>query len=56
MADAVNLTGDIAAAVDAAATTGHPIVISYVYDDGYPATSFRGTEPVNLNEAPSSGF
>jgi hypothetical protein len=46
MADAVNLTGDIAAAVDSAATTGHPIVISYVDDDGYPATSFRGSAQV----------
>jgi hypothetical protein len=46
MADSVDLTGDIAAAVNGAAASGHPIVISYVDDDGYPATSFRGSAQV----------
>jgi hypothetical protein len=46
MADTVDLTGDIAVAVDSAAASGHPIVISYIDGDGYPATSFRGSAQV----------
>jgi hypothetical protein len=42
----VNLTGDIAAAVNTAATSGHPIAVSYVDHDGYPSTSFRGSAQV----------
>jgi hypothetical protein len=47
MPDPVDLNGDIAAAVNGAATSGHPIVISYIDDHGYPATSFRGSAQVH---------
>jgi hypothetical protein len=43
MPDPVNLTGDIAAAVDGAALRGHPLALAYVREDGSPAVSFRGS-------------
>jgi hypothetical protein len=42
MPDPVNLTGEIAAAIDGAALRGHPLVVAFVRDDGSPSVSFRG--------------
>jgi hypothetical protein len=42
MPDPVNLTGEIAAAIDGAALRGHPIAVAFVRDDGSPSVSFRG--------------
>jgi hypothetical protein len=38
----VNLTGEIAAAIDGAVLRGHPLAVSFVRDDGSPSVSFRG--------------
>lgn len=46
MANPLDLTGDIAAAVDRAAERGHQLALGYVADDGYPAVSFRGSTQV----------
>lgn len=46
MADTLDLTGDIAAAVDSAAERGHAAVLGYIDDDGYPSVSFRGSTRV----------
>lgn len=43
MPDPVNLTGEIAAAVDGAALRGHQLAVAYVRDDGSPSVSFRGS-------------
>jgi hypothetical protein len=42
----MDLTGDIATAVDGAAARGHALVLGYIGDDGYPVVSFRGTTQV----------
>ncbi len=42
MPDPVNLTGEIATAIDGAALRGHPLAVSFVRDDGSPSVSFRG--------------
>ena len=38
----VNLTGEIATAIEGAALRGHPLVVAFVRDDGSPSVSFRG--------------
>ena len=43
MPDPVNLTGEIAAAIDGAALRGHQLALAYVRDDGTPSVSFRGS-------------
>jgi hypothetical protein len=43
MPDPVNLTGQIAAAIDGAALRGHQLALAYVRDDGSPSVSFRGS-------------
>ncbi len=43
MPDPVNLTGEIAAAIDGAVLRGHPLAVSFVRDDGSPSVSFRGS-------------
>ena len=43
MPDPVNLTGEIAAAIDGAALRGHQLALAYVCDDGSPSVSFRGS-------------
>jgi Pyridoxamine 5'-phosphate oxidase len=43
MPDPVNLTGEIAAAIDGAALRGHTLALAYVRDDGSPSVSFRGS-------------
>src|ERR1700735_1321026 len=45
MAD-VNLTGEIAEAVDGALLRGPALVLGYVADDGTPSLSFRGSTQV----------
>lgn len=47
MADPLDLTGDIAAAVNGAAQRGHALALSYIGDDGYPRVSFRGSTQVH---------
>ena len=42
MSDPVNLTGEIASAIDGAALRGHPLAVAFVRDDGSPSVSFRG--------------
>jgi hypothetical protein len=46
MADPLDLTGDVAAAVDGAAARGSALVLGYIGDDGFPAISFRGSAQV----------
>jgi hypothetical protein len=43
MPDSVNLTGEVAAAIDGAALRGHPLALAYVRDDGSPSVSFHGS-------------
>jgi hypothetical protein len=43
MPDPVNLTGEIAAAIDGAALRGHQLALAYVRDDGSPSVAFRGS-------------
>lgn len=43
MPDPLELTGEIAEAVDGALERGHPLVVGYVDDGGYPVVSFRGS-------------
>ncbi len=43
MPDAVNLTGEIVAAIDGAALRGAPVALAFVRDDGSPSVSFRGS-------------
>ncbi len=47
MADAMDLTGEIAAGVDGALERGHAIAIGYVDDDDYPVVTFRGSTQVH---------
>jgi hypothetical protein len=47
VADRLDLTGDIAAAVNGAAARGSALVLGYIGDDGYPAISFRGSTQVH---------
>jgi hypothetical protein len=47
MADSLDLTGDIASAIDGAAERGHTLVLGYVGDDGDAALSFRGSTQVH---------
>jgi Pyridoxamine 5'-phosphate oxidase len=42
MPDPVNMSGEIAAAIDGAVLRGHPLAVSFVRDDGSPSVSFRG--------------
>jgi hypothetical protein len=42
MPDPVNLTGEIAGAIDGAALRGHPLALAFVRDDGSPSVTFRG--------------
>lgn len=43
MPDPVNLTGEIAAAIDGAVLRGRPLAVAFVRDDGSPSVSFRGS-------------
>jgi hypothetical protein len=47
MADKLDLSGEIANAIDAAALRGKTAVLGYVGDDGYAAISFRGSLQVH---------
>jgi hypothetical protein len=47
MADKLDLTGEIASAIDGAALRGKTAVLGYVGDDGYAAISFRGSLQVH---------
>jgi len=47
MADKLDLTGEIAKAVDGAALRGKTLALGYLGDDGYPAVSFRGSTQVH---------
>jgi hypothetical protein len=47
MADKIDLSGEIANAIDAAALRGKTAVLGYVGDDGYAAISFRGSLQVH---------
>jgi Pyridoxamine 5'-phosphate oxidase len=42
MPDPVNLTGEIATAIDGAALRGHPVAVAFVRDDASPSVTFRG--------------
>jgi hypothetical protein len=46
MADPLDLTGDIAAAIDGAALRNATLALAYVRDDGSPSVSFRGSTQV----------
>jgi hypothetical protein len=46
MADPLDLTADVASAVDGAAARGSALVLGYIGDDGFPALSFRGSTQV----------
>ena len=46
MPDALDLTGDIAAAVDGAALRRATLALAYVREDGSPSVSFRGSTQV----------
>jgi hypothetical protein len=43
---ALDLTHEIAQAIDGAALRGHTLALGYIDDDGYPAVSFRGSTQV----------
>lgn len=47
MPDKLDLTGDIAEAIEGAALRGNTLVLGYVGDDGYAALSFRGSTQVH---------
>jgi hypothetical protein len=47
MADKLDLSGEIASAVDGAALRGKTAVLGYAGDDGYAAISFRGSLQVH---------
>jgi hypothetical protein len=47
MPDSLDLTGDIAAAVDGAALRGAALALAYVREDGSPSVSFRGSTQVH---------
>jgi hypothetical protein len=46
MTDKLDLTGEIAEAVDGAALRGKTLALAYQGEDGYPAVSFRGSTQV----------
>jgi hypothetical protein len=46
MTDRLDLTGDIAVAIDNASAGGHAVVLGYVAEDGSPSLSFRGSAQV----------
>jgi hypothetical protein len=46
MPDPLDLTGDIAAAVNGAAARGAALAVAYVREDGSPSVSFRGSTQV----------
>ena len=46
MTDTVDLTGEIAEAIDGAVLRGHALVVGYVDDAGYASMSFRGSTQV----------
>lgn len=50
MPDALDLAGDIAAAVDGAALRGATLALAYVREDGSPAVSFRGSTQVHARD------
>lgn len=47
MPDTLDLTGDIAAAIDGAALRGATLALAYVREDGRPSVSFRGSTQVH---------
>ena len=47
MPDALDLTGEIAAAIDGAALRGATLALAYVRDDLSPSVSFRGSTHVH---------
>jgi hypothetical protein len=47
MSDRLDLTGEIAEAVDGAALRGKTLALAYLDDDGYPSVSFRGSTQVH---------
>ncbi|HEY2604192.1 MAG TPA: pyridoxamine 5'-phosphate oxidase family protein [Thermoleophilaceae bacterium] len=47
MPDTLDLTGDIATAVNGAATRGRTLALGYIDDDGYPVVTFRGSTQVH---------
>jgi hypothetical protein len=46
MADKLDLTGEIAEAINTAVTRGRPMVFGYIAPNGNPALSFRGSAQV----------
>jgi hypothetical protein len=47
MADALDLTGDIASGVNGASARGHAVTIGYIDGDGHPVVTFRGSTQVH---------
>jgi hypothetical protein len=47
MADPINLTGEIQAAIDGAVLRGRPLMLAYVREDGSPAATVRGSTHVH---------
>jgi hypothetical protein len=47
MADKLDLSGDIASAVDSAASRDRPLALGYVDEDGNASVSFRGSTHVH---------
>ena len=43
MPDALDLSEDIAIALDGALASGHPVAVAYVGEDGRPSLSYRGS-------------
>jgi hypothetical protein len=46
MPDTINLSGDIAGAIDGALLRGSPVAVAYTREDGSPTVSFRGSTQV----------
>jgi hypothetical protein len=46
MTDTLDLTGEIAEAIDGAVLRGHAVVVGYVDDAGYASMSYRGSTQV----------
>lgn len=46
MSDELDLTGDVASAINGAAARGHALALGYIDEDGYPSVSFRGSTQV----------
>jgi hypothetical protein len=51
MPDALDLTGDTAAAIDGAALRQSTLAVAYVRPDGSPSVSFRGSTQVHSSTA-----